>query len=547
MEHAYTDRIHRFNRSADGISLPPAFTFPFFYTPHPLVVQAAGEVQAYLSARTDWAEELAKGKMFGVLVVEDTKGEAGFVAAFSGNLAGSNLHAYFVPPVYDLLRPEGFFRTEEANISAINRRIEEMKSSPEYLARQKEYAEWQNEAALRLADARRQLKEEKQRRDRLRKLGTDETTEQDLIRESQFQNAEYKRHEKKLKAQEETLKTALDEQETERLRPKRERKSRSAALQLKLFARFRMLNARGEEKDLLEIFRDTPQGIPPAGAGECALPKMLQFAYLHRLRPLAMGEFWWGDSPKEEIRIHGHFYPSCRGKCGPILRHMLEGLEVEKNPLQEDIHRTTPLETVYEDEWIVIVEKPAGMLSVPGKDEIGSVLERLRERYPQATGPLLVHRLDMATSGLLLAAKTKEVHQKLQALFETRNMRKKYEAILEGTVETDEGCIELPLCPDPTDRPRQMASTERGKPAVTRYRVKKREGGRTWVDFYPLTGRTHQLRVHAAHPLGLGHPIVGDELYGHRAERMYLHAASLEFVHPVTGKKIQVEREADFG
>lgn len=308
-----------------------------------------------------------------------------------------------------------------------------------------------------------------------------------------------------------------------------------------------MLNARGEEKDLLEIFRDTPQGIPPAGAGECALPKMLQFAYLHRLRPLAMGEFWWGDSPKEEIRIHGHFYPSCRGKCGPILRHMLEGLEVEKNPLQEDIHRTTPLETVYEDEWIVIVEKPAGMLSVPGKDEIGSVLERLRERYPQATGPLLVHRLDMATSGLLLAAKTKEVHQKLQALFETRNMRKKYEAILEGTVETDEGCIELPLCPDPTDRPRQMASAERGKPAVTRYRVKKREGGRTWVDFYPLTGRTHQLRVHAAHPLGLGHPIVGDELYGHRAERMYLHAASLEFVHPVTGKKIQVEREADFG
>lgn len=546
MGHTFTEYIHRFDSAADGISLPPAFTYPFRYTPHPLVKLAAGKVQAYLAARHDWAEELERGKMFGVLVVEDREGGLGFLAAFSGNLAGSNRHAYFVPPVFDLLQPGGFFRTEEAEISAINRRIAELEQSPEYVCLRDEYEGMKTENTRRLAGARQWLKEEKARRDRLREEEPDGNREQTLIRESQFQKAEYKRLEKRLKAEEERLKTALAVREDEIARLKRERKSRSAALQLRLFGQFRMLNAKGETKDLCEIFRDTPQKTPPAGAGECALPKMLQFAYLHRLRPLAMGEFWWGNSPKEEIRRHGLFYPSCKGKCGPILGHMLAGLEVEGNPLQEDAHRSTPLDIVYEDGWIVVVCKPAGMLSVPGKDGLDNVLDRLRARYPDATGPLIVHRLDMDTSGLILAAKDKEMHQRLQAQFETRSIRKRYTAILEGIVETDEGRIGLPLCPDPADRPRQRVSAEHGKPAVTLYRVRKRENGRTWVDFCPLTGRTHQLRVHAAHPQGLDHPIVGDVLYGHKAERMYLHAASLSFVHPATGKEITVTREADF-
>ena len=541
-----TDCIHPLDHLADGIPLPPAFTYPFHYTPHPLVRLAAKEVQAYLSTRSDWAEELEKGKMFGVLIVETQEGKIGFLAAFSGNLAGSNRHGYFVPPVYDLLQPDGFFRTEEAQITAINRRIGELSQNPEYLRLRKEYEERKAETIRELANARRQLKEEKVRRDRLRTQELDDAEMQLLIRESQFQKAEYKRLERRLKAKEESLKTTLDTYEAEIARLKQERKSRSAILQLKLFGQFRMINARGKIKDLCEIFKDTPQGTPPAGAGECALPKLLQFAYLNHLSPLAMGEFWWGNSPKEEIRRHGEFYPSCKGKCEPILRHMLVGLDVEKNPLQENIHKDTPLDMVYEDEWIAIVCKPAGMLSVPGKDGLDSVLERLRTRYPDATGPLVVHRLDMATSGLILAAKDKETHRKLQALFETRNIRKRYTAILEGIVEADKGRIELPLCPDPTDRPRQIVSKVHGKPAVTVYKVRKRENGNTWVDFYPLTGRTHQLRVHAAHPLGLDHPIAGDGLYGHQADRMYLHAASLTFIHPVTGKEIHVTREADF-
>lgn len=299
-----------------------------------------------------------------------------------------------------------------------------------------------------------------------------------MSRESQFQKAEFKRLERRLKEKVQAAGEAFQafEQEIQALRY--ERKTRSAALQLRLFAQFRMLNARGEVKDLCEIFRSTPQKTPPAGAGECALPKLLQYAYLHQLQPLAMGEFWWGMSPKDEIRREGHFYPSCKGKCEPILKHMLVGLDMEPNPLEEDVHRQTALEILYEDEWLMVVHKPAGMLSVPGKNDLDSILQRLHNLYPKATGPLIVHRLDMATSGLLLAAKTKEVHKELQALFETRLIQKRYTALLEGELETDEGIIDLPICPNPMDRPRQMVSREYGKRAVTSYRVLERKDGK---------------------------------------------------------------------
>ncbi len=545
MEYPGKSHIHPFGHADEDIPLPCAFTYPFCYTPHPLVVLAAERVQAYLISRTDWHEEIDKGKMFGVLVVSDEKGKTGFLAAFSGNLAGSNSYDYFVPPVYDLLQPEGFFRKEEAEISAINRRIEEMEQDPVYLAQRKKHEQWKADADTRLTKARAYLKKEKNKRDRMRQEGVTEEERQRLIKESQFQKAEYKRLAQRLKDEEKMMESCLHEHESTVRRLKQERRSRSAALQLRLFRQFRMLNANGETKDLCEIFKDTPQGIPPAGAGECALPKLLQFAYRNRLHPLAMGEFWWGMSPKDEIRRHGHFYPSCTGKCGPILRHMLVGLKVEKNPMEENHFRHIPLDIVYEDEWLVVVDKPAGMLSVPGKGDMDSVYGRLRERYPHATGPLIVHRLDMATSGLILAAKDKETHRQLQSLFETRKIKKRYTAILEGETETDEGRIELPLCLNPLDRPRQMVSDE-GKPAVTLYKVRKRENGNTWIDFYPLTGRTHQLRLHAAHPQGLNHPITGDELYGHKADRMYLHAAELDFIHPATHKELHIVREAEF-
>lgn len=540
------DKIHYLSFDSDGIELPSEFTYPFHYIPHPLTVMAAREVQDYLASRTDWTEELSEGKMFGVLIVQTPEGKVGYLAAFSGNLAGSNLHSFFVPPVYDLLQPDGFFRIEEANISAINKRIKELESSRQLTEMRTALAECRARVDRTLADAKQQMKEAKIVREQRRSEGAGEEEQKAMIRESQFQKAEYKRLEKRLKEEMQQQAEELENQEQLIRQLKQERKTRSAALQQKLFEQFRMLNAKGEVKDLCELFKDTPQGTPPAGTGECALPKLLQYAYQHRLKPLAMGEFWCGKSPKEEVRHEGHFYPSCKGKCAPILKHMLIGLQVAKNPLAENVHKDTEPEIVYEDEWLLVVNKPAGMLSVPGKEALNSVYQFLHERYPEATGPMLVHRLDMATSGLLLAAKDKDTHQVLQALFSGRQIKKRYTAILSGTVSTDEGVISLPLCPNLHDRPRQIVSFEHGKPAITRYKVLERKNGKTLIAFYPLTGRTHQLRVHAAHQQGLSCPIVGDELYGKRADRLYLHAAELSFTHPVSGKDITICREADF-
>lgn len=542
----YTDYIHRFSHKITGIPLPVAFTFPFHYTPHKLTILAADEVQAYLRSRTDWEEELHAGKMFGVLVVRTSNGQIGYLAAFSGNLAGSNLHDFFVPPIYDLLKPDGFFRIEEANISAINMQIKKMEESMEYQSARTTLAETTSMAEQQLSKAKHALKEAKAEREKKRAQGVNETELKRMERESQFQKAEYKRMERRMKDEINVYTEKLQTIEKTIDLLKQERRKRSARLQQQLFEQFHILNAKDEIKDLCEIFKDTPQKTPPAGAGECALPKLLQFAYLHRLEPLAMGEFWWGMSPKDEIRHEGHFYPSCKSKCEPILKHMLIGLKVEKNPLTENIHKDTPLEIIYEDEWIVVINKPAGMLSVPGKDNLDSVSQRLHRLYPHATGPLIVHRLDMATSGLMLAAKDKNIHQQLQALFETRKIKKRYTAILEGNVPDNEGKITLPLCPDINDRPRQRVDYEYGKPAVTLYKVLEKTPDETLVSFYPQTGRTHQLRVHAAHNQGLNCPIKGDELYGKKSDRLYLHATELSFIHPVTGKKMHIIKESGF-
>ena len=337
-----SDTIHRFQTDISGLSLPTMFTYPFHYTPHPLCVCAAEEVQHYLQSRSDWHEELQQGKMFGVLVVRTPDGNIGFLAAFSGNLAGSNHHDYFVPPVYDLLDPNGYFKQEEAKISEMNRLLNHTQSemtsangtSPCPLHKGEEYIQ--------------SLKEE--------------------------------------------------------------RKNRSIALQQWIFHQFILLNAKGEQQDIHQIFETYAHRLPPAGTGECAAPKLLQHAYRNGLQPLAMAEFWWGNSPKGEIRRHGHYYPSCRHKCEPLLAFMLQGLDVEPNPLLQSVTDANLLQTVYEDEYLLVVNKPAGMLSVPGKTGQASVLTMLQERYPDATGPLLVHRLDMATSGLLLAAKDKDTH-----------------------------------------------------------------------------------------------------------------------------------------
>lgn len=544
------EMLHPFASPTGGIGLPERFTYPFAYTPHPLCLLAAQEVQQYLAAQTQWHDELERGKMFGVLVVRTREGQLGYLAAFSGILAGQNRLPFFVPPVYDLLRPDGFFRQEEEQISALNRRIATLEADEALHRAQAALDDVHRQADEALAAMRLALKEARARRQERRQsapLTPDE--EAALTRESQHQKAEYKRAERAWQARKAEAQAACDCLLSPIRKLKAERHRRSAALQMRLFWHFKMLNARGETKDLCEIFAPTRQGTPPAGAGECAAPKLLQQAYLHKWKPLCMAEFWWGRSPVNEIREHGRFYPACTSKCGPILKHMLQGLDVEENPLKEKMS-TAPachLRTVYEDEWLLIVDKPAGLLSVPGREtDAPSVLSLMRSHLPQAEGPLVVHRLDMDTSGLMLIAKTADVHRRLQALFETRAVEKEYIALLEGTVTTDSGLIDLPLGPSPHHRPCQEVRAPHAKPAQTRYEVQERREGRTLVRFRPLTGRTHQLRVHAAHAEGLGCPIVGDPLYGTPADRLYLHARSLRFVHPVTGQEVQAISEAEF-
>lgn len=535
--------LHSFKTSISGIPLPEQFTYPFCYTPHPLCVRAAEEVQQYLVQHPEWNE----GKMFGVLVVQTADNRIGYLAAFSGILAGSNRHPFFVPPVYDLLQPCGFFKKEEAAISGLNTTICRLENDEIFLQQKKELQRLETEAERAKDDARRAMKAAKAlREERRRALPPPSPEETDaLIRESQFQKAEYKRLERRWKERITTARQSVESFESRLQSLKLERKRRSADLQQRLFAQFRMLNYRGEVKDLCEIFADTVQRVPPAGAGECAAPKLLQYAYQQGWKPLAMAEFWWGASPQTEVRRQGHYYPSCTGKCGPILRHMLQGLDVEPNPLGR---RIVPpeLEIVYEDAALIVVNKPAGILSVPGKEAVPSVYDLLRKRQPATEGLFTVHRLDMDTSGLLLLAKNKKAHQCLQAQFEQRLIRKRYIALLEGRISPDSGRIDLPLRPDLHDRPRQMVDYVHGKTAVTDYQVLTRKGERTLIAFYPQTGRTHQLRMHAAHPLGLHCPIVGDTLYGQPADRLYLHAEMLEFTHPTTGEKMTFRTAAGF-
>lgn len=536
--------LHRFIQSIDGIPMPERFTYPFCYVPHPLVEVAAEQVKAYLRTRTDWSEELDAGKMFGVLVVVDSYENLGFLAAYSGNIAHYNRHSYFVPPVYDLLQPEGYFRKEEARISAINHRISVLQHSPELLAVEAKLTETEQKEAERIVSFRSEMKVAKRCRDNLRKAGVDDETEARLIAESQYQKAELKRMQKRCAEKVAILRERIGQFKLQLQALSDERRERSAALQRWLFDRFRVRNALGEERGLTDIFSEERGELPPGGAGECAAPKLLQYAYLHGYRPVAMGEFWWGRSPVGEVRCHGCFYPSCKSKCEPILHFMLRGLNVDGNPLLNA--PTEELKTVYEDEFVWVVDKPSGLLSVPGKGEDDSVDAMARRRFPSYSGPFVVHRLDMHTSGLLVVAKTAEAFRHLQSQFAERNVEKCYIALLDGDVPADEGEISLPLRPDFDSRPRQMVDYEFGKEALTHYRVLGRGSGRTRMAFYPVTGRTHQLRVHAAHAAGLGVPIVGDLLYGTPAKRLCLHASSISFSHPVTGQRLTFTSTPDF-
>ena len=550
-----------FKKQIDTAELPERFTFPFYYQPHALCLLAADELQLHLESQTQWQhnfglsddKEAAIGKMFGVLLVRNNHGEIGYLAAFSGKLADQNHLPNFVPPVFDMLDEGSFFISGQSELTEISEQIRELEANPK-IAELEAILRTENETADKEIQAHREkmIAGRKARKDQ-RTFSASVLSPQDFVELKELlskQSIQFKNQLRDLKLYwDERIQLAQSNLNDvtngiDKLREKR--KAFSVSLQQKLFQQYRFLNRDGVEKSLEELFKDTPNQIPPAGAGECAAPKLLQHAYKFGMTPLAMAEFWWGASPKSEIRQHKNFYAACQSKCQPILQHMLEGIEVDENPLLNNPAAGKTIDIVYQDDDMVVINKPADFLSVPGKNIEDSVFHRMKLSFPKATGPLIVHRLDMSTSGLMVIALNKEANKILQKQFINRTVKKRYVALLDGLVEQDEGEIILPLRVDLDDRPRQLVCYEYGRIAETQWQVIERKNKQTKVYFYPKTGRTHQLRVHSAHVNGLNMPIVGDDLYGKKSNRLHLHAESLAFHHPVTKEVMNFQVNAGF-
>ncbi|WP_413472267.1 pseudouridine synthase [Shewanella baltica] len=564
-----------FTQAIDAYALPQRFTFPFYYEPHPLCVLAANELQQHLETQSDWQHNFgltgeltgAIGKMFGVLLVQTPQGEVGYLSAFSGKLAEQNHWPRFVPPVFDMLAKDNFFHAENLQINQINEQLLTVENHPDIPRLSNELETEQAHAQAKLAAHRQVMIDGRQSRKAQRNQlaaqlaanPTDETLRENAITEAKLsqESINEKNQLRDIKRYWDerihTISQALSQLTDERDALRQQRKRLSAALQQKLFEQYRFLNIKGTEKSLNGIFNGTVELTPPAGSGECAAPKLLHYAFKHGLKPLAIAEFWWGAPPKSEIRQHKQFYPACLRKCQPILGHMLEGLVVDDNPLLTNPAEGKTLAILYQDDAMAIVNKPAEFLSVPGKEIEDSVYSRIRQTFPHATGPLIVHRLDMSTSGLMVIAMTKEAHKQLQKQFIQRTVTKRYVALLAGMPavmanKQPTGHISLPLRGDLDDRPRQLVCHEFGKVAETHWELSQlNEMARTArVYLYPKTGRTHQLRVHCAHSEGLNTPIVGDDLYGTRANRLHLHADLLMLQHPVTRERMRFQVDPDF-
>ena len=575
-------------------------------SPRALAFVAARRVAAYVEQHPELTAGEVCGKMYGVLVVEAPGGCLAFLAAHSGLLGGRNDWPFFVPPVFDAQQPDGHFKTREREISGMNRRIAELMQRPQLFEARQRLEQVRQQTGRVIAQEREEVKARKARRDAMRREQPqmDDATKAMLIRESQHDKAQLRRLTKSCEATVAEHQEALDVLEREIEALKRERREGSDALQRWLFDQYVMLNAKGMRRTLIDIFARFNGTLPPAGAGDCCAPKLLQFAYAHNLRPVSLAEFWLGAPPPTEVRRHLQFYPPCRSKCYPILQFMLQGLNAplpgaeEIYPLREEegggttneekgsleaneVHADkaslddngfldaqghiykkcgASLHIIYEDEQMAVVSKPSGMLSVPGKSCRLSVESIVREHYGIAADvPVIVHRLDMDTSGLLLIARTREAHKALQQQFLDHTVSKSYLALLEGVPHEEvtsehvvwhsshTGTITLPLRPDLDDRPRQLVDFVHGKPAVTRFRLLKVIDGHQLIALTPVTGRTHQLRMHCAHHLGLNCPILGDPLYGSAiepsadiAQRLYLHAEQITFRHPSSGKIVSI-------
>lgn len=486
------------------------------------------------------------GKMFGVLVVEDRGGRVGFLRAVSGQVERAWRLPGHAPPIFDVALRDAVEPPAEVLVKQLTARVDAARVDPALLsAREALEALDARHAAVR-AELKQRHAHHKQARRLARARTTDAAELHALDQQSRGDDAERRRHEALAREERAQALAVLQPLERRLAALERLRRVVSQEAMRRIWDSYLVRSFAGETTPLRELF---PAGDPPSGAGDCAGPRLLEAARRLGLRPLALAEFWWGAPPPGGGRVEGMFFPACREKCLPVMPFQLRGLDVA--PRQTWKPRAVDddeLRVVHEDERFVVLEKPAGMLSVQARDEsvTDHLVARVKQRWPHATGPLAVHRLDLDTSGLLLVALDDEMYRLLQAQFLAREVHKEYAALLEGAVADDEGLIELPLRVDLEQRPRQLVDFEHGKAATTRWRVVERLGGRTRVAFFPLTGRTHQLRVHASHPRGLGAPIVGDRLYGTPDVRLMLHAAVLRFRHPLTGRELRVASPVPF-
>ncbi|WP_233861916.1 RluA family pseudouridine synthase [Tenacibaculum piscium] len=533
-----------FTSDISNIEIPEKFDYPHNYTPHILARIASEELQEYLKIQTDFSHNFQDlGKMFGVLIVKNKQNKIGYLSAFSGKIAQSTQHKQFVPPVYDVLKENGIFLETEKVNNQINQEIFNLENNSAYLKTKKNFLIQQKSNENLFQEEQKILKKRRQ----LRKLEAKQDNQQNINEE--FYLREYQIYLKdKIRPLEK--KYTDFQQQIEQL--KQQRKELSASGQQEIFKQYQFLNAQNKTKNLTDIFKNSTQKIP-AGAGDCCAPKLLQYAFLNNFTPICMAEFWWGNPLATSVRKHKNYYDACSGKCKPILKHMLQGIAVHQNPLllqnQENTKKDTQkdkqkeLEIIFEDAYLVAINKPTGLLSVAGKEISDSVENRVQKKHPNA---LIVHRLDRQTSGILLIAKTLEIYKKLQIQFINKTIKKRYIAVLDGVLSEENGEINLPLRVNLEDRPKQLVCELHGKKALTKWEIIKIKNAKTYVYFYPITGRTHQLRVHSAHYLGLNSPIIGDDLYGKKANRLYLHAQKISFIHPVSKKIVTFETPTPF-
>lgn len=535
--------VHSFQQQEiSNINLPERMNNPFFYKPHPLCIIAAQKIISYINSDTKWNDAFSQGKMLGVLIVKDNNGEIYYLAAYSGNLLFKEHNNFFVPPIYDLSHPLNFYKKEEEYITTLNKKILNIEEDPYLKSIQSMRLEKEIEMNQTLKAFKQKLIEAKSIRDQKRYYGVDKKTELDLIKESQFLKAEYnrikKRYEKEvmiIKLEEESLTQKITDL-------KQERKRCSHSLQQKIFEHFIIHNRLSQRNNLLEIFSQSPIKTPPSGAGECAAPKLLQYAFTHQLTPISISEFWYGKTPHSEPRKHGQFYSSCLDKCAPILSFMLKGIKINyPQPRLLSNKDIKKINILYEDNSLIVVNKPIGVLSTKGKENSLTICDLIKSTSPSRSFLIPVHRLDMDTSGLLVIAKTINAYEFLQKQFTERRVIKKYIAKLEKEIITHQGIISLPICPNPSIRPYQNVDYSFGKVAITRYKVIEKHKGETLISFTPLTGRTHQLRVHSSHIRGLNSPIVGESLYSYKINDIYnsrlmLHAETIQFNHPETNQ-----------